>query len=85
MLRYGHQLFKPTHSNLDHWAYQGVLLMNTNLTVEKSKPNSHQYIWSMFTDELIMMITKKHQGLIIVMWDGSAFGKMNIINNKDKQ
>jgi uracil-DNA glycosylase len=83
MLRFGHQLFKPTHGNLEYWAYQGVLLMNTSLTVEKSKPNSHQYIWSMFTDELLQTITKKHKGLIIVMWGGSAFGKMNIIKNKE--
>lgn len=82
--RFGHQVFKPTHGNLEYWAYQGVLLMNTSLTVEKSKPNSHQYIWSMFTDELIEVITKKHPGLIIVMWGGSAFGKMNIIKNKEK-
>ena len=84
LARHNHQIFKPKHGNLEYWAYQGVLLMNTSLTVEKSKPNSHQHIWSMFTDELIQIITKKHPGLIIVMWGGSAFGKMNIIKNKDK-
>ena len=84
MDRFKHQIFKPTHGNLEYWAYQGVLLMNTSLTVEKSKPNSHQHIWSMFTDELIEIITKKHPGLIIVLWGGNALGKMNIIKNKDK-
>ena len=58
--------------------------MNTSLTVEKSKPNSHQHIWSMFTDELIEVITKKHPELIIVLWGGNALSKMNIIKNKDK-
>ena len=82
--RFGHQIFKPTHGNLDYWAYQGVLLMNTSLTVEKSKPNSHQNIWSMYTDELIEVITKKHHGLIIVLWGGNALSKMNIIKNKEK-
>ena len=84
MNRFGHQILKPTHGNLEYWACQGVILMNTSLTVEKSKPNSHQSIWSMFTDELIQEITKKHPGLIIVLWGGSALAKMNIINNKDK-
>jgi uracil-DNA glycosylase len=82
--RFGHQIFKPKHGNLEYWMYQGVLLLNTSLTVEQSKPNSHQYIWSMFTNELIQIITKKHPGLIIVMWGGSAFGKMNNINKKEK-
>lgn len=84
MNRFGHQILKPTHGNLEYWAYQGVVLMNTSLTVEKSKPNSHQSIWSMFIDELIQEITKTHPGLIIVLWGGSALSKMNIINNKDK-
>jgi uracil-DNA glycosylase len=73
---------KPTHGNLESWAKQGVLLMNTSLTVEKSKPNGHQGIWSMFTDELLETITKTHPGLIIVLWGGNAFSKMKIIKNK---
>jgi uracil-DNA glycosylase len=84
LLRYEHQIYKPSHGNLEYWAYQGVLLLNTSLTVEKSKPNSHQYIWSVFTDELIQQITQKHSGLVIVLWGGSAFNKMNIIKNKEK-
>lgn len=82
--RFGHQQITPTHGNLDFWAYQGVLLLNTSLTVEKSKPNSHQNIWTMYSDELIKTITSKHPGLVIVMWGGSAFSKMNIIKNKEK-
>jgi uracil-DNA glycosylase len=85
MKRFGHQIFKPEHGNLEYWAYQGVLMLNTSLTVEKSKPNSHQKIWSMFTDELIEVFTKKYTDLIIVLWGGSALNKMNIIKNKDKQ
>jgi uracil-DNA glycosylase len=84
MNRFTHQIFKPMHGNLEYWTYQGVLLMNTSLTVEKSKPNSHQYIWSTFIDELIKVITIEHPGLIIVLWGGNAISKMNIIHNKDK-
>jgi len=84
MLRFNNQIFKPTHGNLEYWAYQGVILMNTSLTVEKSKPNSHQSIWSTFTDELIQEITNKHPNLIIVLWGGNALSKLNIINKKEK-
>lgn len=84
MNRFGHQILKPLHGNLEYWAYQGVLLLNTSLTVEKSKPNSHQHIWSLFTDELIQIITKKYLGLIIVLWGGNALSKMNIIKNKNE-
>lgn len=84
MSRFNHQVFVPTNGNLEYLAYQGVLLMNTSFTVEKSKPNSHQHIWSMFADELIEVMTRKHPGLIIVLWGGNALSKMNIIKNKDK-
>jgi uracil-DNA glycosylase len=82
--RFGHHKNTPTHGNLEYWASQGVILMNTSLTVEKSKPNSHQSIWSLYSDELIKAITKKHSGLIIVLWGGNAISKMKMINNKEK-
>lgn len=79
--RFGHINKKPSHGNLESWARQGVLLMNTSLTVEKSKPNGHQGIWSTFTDELLEAITKIHPNLIIVLWGGNALSKMKIVKN----
>jgi uracil-DNA glycosylase len=84
MYRFGHLTTNPTHGNLENWAKQGVILMNTSLSVEKSKPNSHQSMWSMFTDELIREMTKKHPSLIIVLWGGNALSKMKIVSNKEK-
>ncbi|KAM0686893.1 hypothetical protein COBT_001874 [Conglomerata obtusa] len=49
----------PNHGNLDHWASQGVLLINTILTVEVNKPDSHKNIgWEFFTKSLISKISK---------------------------
>jgi uracil-DNA glycosylase len=84
LMKFDHIAWKPTHGCLEYWAYQGVLLLNTSLTVEKSKPNSHQAIWSMFTDELISSISEKHPELIFVLWGSNALSKMNHIKNKDK-
>ena len=75
LAKYNHQIFKPSHGNLEYWAYQGVLLLNTSLTVEKSKPNSHQLIWTSFVDTLIKIISSKHQGLIFVLWGAHALKK----------
>jgi uracil-DNA glycosylase len=74
--------FIPNHGCLDYLAYQGVLLLNTSLTVEKSKPNSHQSIWNIFTDELIKIISEKHSNLVFVLWGNNAFSKLNLIKNK---
>lgn len=84
LLRFGHIKEKPKHGNLEHWAYQGVLLLNTSLTVEKSKPNSHQYIWNEYINEFITILTKNHPNLIIVLWGANALSKMNLIKNKEK-
>ena len=83
LLRNHNHIYKPKHGCLDYWGFQGVLLLNTSLTVEKSKPNSHQSIWSMFTDELIQTISQEHKNLIFVLWGSTALSKMNIIKNKD--
>jgi uracil-DNA glycosylase len=82
--RFTHIDKKPCSGNLINWCNQGVLLLNTSLTVEKSKPNSHQKIWSQFTDELLQIISEKHPGLIIVMWGSHAFGKMKYIKSQEK-
>jgi len=82
LLKYKIISFMPKHGCLDYLAYQGVLLLNTSLTVEKSKPNSHQSIWNFFTDELIEIISKKHPSLVFVLWGNNALSKLNLIKNK---
>ena len=52
------RLFFPSSGNLEHWAKQGVLLLNTTLTVKKDKPNSHKHLnWEKFTDVIIHKIS----------------------------
>ena len=81
-LKFKRITFIPKYGCLDYLAFQGVLLLNTSLTVEQSKPNSHRSIWNIFTDELIEIISKKHPGLIFVLWGNNAISKLNLIKNK---
>lgn len=83
LLKYEHIVKMPKHGCLDFWAYQGVLLLNTSLSVEQSKPNSHQNIWFEFTDELIKIISNNIPKLVFVLWGSNAYEKMKIINNKE--
>ena len=74
----------PTHGDLTYWSYQGVLMLNSALTVEKSKPNSCQTMWSEFTDELIKIISTKYKGIIFLLWGKHAHYKKlnNVIKNQ---
>lgn len=62
----------PKSGNLFSWARQGVLLINTALTVEKGEAESHLKIWSEFTKELIRYITNKKDDLVFILWGDKA-------------
>lgn len=63
----------PTHGNLTHWAKQGVLLLNTVLTVEQSKPFSHKNIgWEEVTGGILHVLNKRKQPIIFMLWGGKA-------------
>lgn len=69
---------------LEKWAKQGVLLLNTTLTVVESMPNSHQNIgWSNFTDEVILSLNKKETPVVFIFWGNNAISKQNLITNKN--
>ena len=71
----------PTHGCLEHWARQGVLLLNASLSVESGKPLSHSKIgWERFTDAIIAKISAHHTGLIFVLWGSFAQQKMELID-----
>lgn len=54
--------------NLENWAKEGVLLLNTILTVEKDKPASHKNIgWEIFTDEIIKKLNEKEEPLVFIL------------------
>jgi uracil-DNA glycosylase len=62
-----------THGCLESWAKQGVLLLNSVLTVERSKPQSHaDRGWERFTDKVIEMVNLHCQGLVFLLWGSPA-------------
>ncbi len=72
----------PTHGELTDWAKQGVLLLNTVLTVRSGSPNSHKGIgWEQFTDRVISEIDKKQTPVVFLLWGANARKKAEIIKN----
>ena len=67
--------------NLTRWAEQGVLLLNTTLTVRDAKPNSHQALgWQNFTDAAIKALNKIHEHIVFMLWGNNAKKKKNLID-----
>ena len=63
----------PAHSDLTPWAKQGVLLLNTSLTVEQGKPNSHSdWGWQEFTGEVFRLCVKLPQPIVFILWGANA-------------
>lgn len=83
-------IFKEVHSdtglintsgNLTPWAKQGVLLLNTTLTVENGKPLSHQKKgWEIFTDKLIETVSERCEDLVFILWGSKAIAKTKLID-----
>ena len=71
----------PTHGDLTAWAKQGVLLLNSVMTVEEGKPGSHQNKgWETFTDTVINKISGENNGIIFLLWGNYAKSKMELID-----
>lgn len=71
----------PTSGNLEHWAKQGVLLLNATLTVKANLAGSHQDIgWETFTDTIIKTISDKKEHVVFILWGKYAQAKANLIN-----
>ncbi|MFN4122653.1 MAG: uracil-DNA glycosylase [Flavobacteriales bacterium] len=63
----------PSHGDLSSWARQGVLLLNTTLTVRSSSPGSHfGKGWETFTDEVIVQLTSNYSGIVFLLWGKPA-------------
>lgn len=66
----------PSHGNLEHWAEQGVFLINAILSVVAGMPTSHQNKgWESFTDEVIRLIADKKEHVVFMLWGAYAQGK----------
>jgi len=73
----------PAHGCLDDWAKQGVLLLNTVLTVEATKPNSHRHLgWEKFTDKVVAQINDQCQGIVFLLWGAHAQKKGRFIDRQ---
>ncbi|MFR2837809.1 MAG: uracil-DNA glycosylase [Zhenhengia sp.] len=72
----------PDNGYLMPWAKQGVLLINTVLTVRAGQPQSHQNKgWEILTDEIIKLLNQKDETVIFLLWGSPAKKKMNLITN----
>ncbi len=73
----------PTNGYLKKWADQGVLLLNTVLTVRAHEANSHKGKgWEVFTDEIIRLINQQERPLVIFLWGMPAQSKKSLLDNK---
>ncbi len=71
----------PAHGNLEHWAKQGVLLLNATLTVRAHTAGSHQGKgWEEFTDAVIKTLSEKKEHLVFLLWGNYAKKKSELID-----
>ena len=69
--------------NLFPWVKQGIMLLNTGLTVEKDKPNSHKDLgWHTFTDEVIKKLNDRKDPVVFILWGNNARDKKKLITNE---
>lgn len=72
----------PNTGNLESWAKEGVLLLNSVLTVEKDKPASHKNIgWETFTDSIIKKLNERDKPIVFILWGNFAKIKKELITN----
>ena len=74
---------KRTNNNLSDWAQQGVLLLNSIMTVIKDKPLSHKSRgWEIFTDNIIKYLNDREKPVVFILWGSYARSKKELITNK---
>lgn len=77
---YGYPI--PDHGELTYWAEQGVLMLNTVLTVRESQPNSHKGMgWEIFTDDIIALLNQRPEPMVFLLWGANARAKTKLITN----
>lgn len=73
---------EPNHGELTAWAKQGVLLLNTVLTVRKGQANSHRGMgWEIFTDKIIELLNVREKSIVFLLWGSPAKAKAKLITN----
>lgn len=72
----------PAHGELTSWARQGVLLLNTALTVRAGQANSHRGLgWETFTDRVIELLNQREKPMVFLLWGSNARQKRALITN----
>jgi len=73
-----------THGNLVSWARQGVLLLNTVLTVREGQPLSHRGMgWERFTDEILLSLASCNRPIVFVLWGNDAKRRKTLLTNSN--
>jgi len=74
----------PNNGYLKKWADQGVLLLNTALTVREGQANSHRNIgWEKVTDRIISLLNERKEPIVFILWGSNAQSKTSLITNTD--
>ncbi|MDR7855324.1 uracil-DNA glycosylase [Tissierella sp.] len=72
----------PNNGVLKKWAEEGVLLLNTALTVRAGEANSHSKIgWEIFTDHIIKLLNEREDPIVFILWGNNAIKKESLISN----
>lgn len=72
----------PNNGFLHKWAAQGVLLLNTSLTVRANQPNSHKDIgWEIFTNRVVELLNQRDKGMVFLLWGSNAKSKTAFITS----
>ena len=72
----------PNHGYLENWAKQGVLMINTALTVRAGLPNSHKGKgWEILTDAIIKKLNERKKPVVFILWGNNAISKEKLITN----
>ena len=72
---------RPRNGNLIKWAREGVLLLNTSLSVREHQANSHSKCgWAWFTDSVIKLVSEQKEHVVFILWGGNARSKKSLID-----
>lgn len=72
----------PSHGCLEKWAEEGVMLLNTVLTVRGGQANSHKgQGWEIFTDRIIKLLNERQESMVFLLWGANAKAKQVLIDN----
>lgn len=81
-LKTEYNYYIPNHGDLSEWTKQGVLLLNTTLTVQAGSPNSHKnHGWETYTNAIIRAVNEQNRPIVYLLWGKAAQAKAELITN----